>query len=1067
MLKHLPTPVTSLLLAAALLCPANPAQEPQKSLPAAVQSRNLVKPDPKRARKLAEQAAQEEAAGDYVDALSDYEEAARYAPFDVNMVGKSVALRSRLLREHVDSAERLAIQGNMDGATMELAQALEIDPGNPALLERLQQIASMNATAQNVRQMEPAEGLPQLSPSRTTRSFDYRGDLKTACENVAQAFGLKATFDPDLPSRSVRLRLPEADFYTAMKVLTLETGTFWVAVDSKTFFVVADTIQKRRDFDPQVEQTFALPASATTTDIGELVRAIRELTGITRVSQSYPNHSITVRGSVPQVRLAQEIIQNVEQAPGEVLLEISLLEVDRSTARDLGITPPASLNLYSIPPNLAGALRSAPDLSSLLTLLTQVFGSAAGAAGGLASLASSIPPVAAIGGGKSTFLLGLPTFTAQFSEGLSLVHSGREILLRAQDGKPATFFVGDRYPITLSLLSGSLGSTGFTANPGGTGVTIPTEQFTVGTNPTAMLTADFRNAGTQDLAVVNQADNTLTILLNQGTGAVEQFAQPTSGIGLLSPISLGTKWTSATLAPAIATGSLNSSTTAANNDNFADLVITDPVGNAVIVLLGNGDGTFKTPATPIAVGNQPSAIVVGTFNQKNNSNPGFVVTNFKDNTYSVFNGNGDGTFTQVAGSPFALPVTAAGPVAITSTDFNGDGFPDLAIVNQATQNVTILKGMGDGTFTEFSRSPLPVGKTPVSIASGSLSGSSGPALAIVNQADNTLTIYLGNGDGTFAASSQSPLATDTTPTGVAIADFTQQGNGGVAVTNTGAGTVTVFADLGSGLFTNALEPPAGTSPTAIVAGAFTNSTFPDIAVTNNLSGTAGQVTLIVSPVSLISNPALNQQPYPGSEYVDIGIKLKATPQLHASKDVTLQLEFEIKALSGSSVNGIPIISNRTVTQTVRLKENETSLVTGLLSDNETKSITGIPGLATLPGAGYAFGNRNQSFTEDELLFLVTPRRVRSPFRESETFYAGTGDVGGRGGFHEGEFVPPREREPEPSPAAPPEQPPAPPANQPGVPPGAQPGPPPNSDPSQRPVQPPPNQPEVPLQQPPG
>ncbi len=1048
------TSVTSLVLSAALLCPSLPAQAPQNPQAVPGQERNFVKPDLKRAKKLFEQASKEEAAGDYLAALSDYEDAARYAPFDVNIVSKGVALRSRLLREHVDAAERMAIQGNMDGATLQLAAALEIDPGNPAVLERLQQMSSMSNATEAAARLEPAEGLPQLVPAKVTRSFNFQGDSKSAYEQIARAFSLKATFDPDLPAATARLRLPDVDFYTAMKVLSLESGTFWRALDAQTFFVAADTAEKRREFEPQIEQTLSLPSSVATTDVGEVVRAIRDLTGITRVSQSYQNHSITVRGTVPRVRLAEEIVRNLEQAPGELLLEIDLLEVDRSNARNLGITPPSSLTLYSVPPNLANSLRTAPDLTALLTLLTQVFGGVAGiaAAGGIASLASSIPPIAAIGGGKSTFLLGLPTFTAQFSQGLSLVHSGREILLRAQDGKPATFFVGDRYPITLSLLSNSLGSTGFTPNPGGTGVTIPTEQITVGKNPVAMITADFRSAGTQDLAVINQGDNTLTILLNQGVGIVPQFAQPTTGIGSLSPIALGTKWTSSTRAPALATGSLNSASTATSNDNFPDLLVTDPVGNTVIVLLGNGDGTFKTPATPIPVGTQPSSIAVGTFNLKNSdSNPGFIVTNFLDNTYSVFNGNGDGTFTQVTGSPFALPATAIGPVAITSADFNGDGYPDLAIVNQTTQNVSILKGNGDGTFTELPNSPLPVGKTPVNIASGTLSGSTGPGLAIVNQADNSVTVYLGNGDGTFVAYSQSPLATGTTPTGVAIADFTQQSNGGIAVTNTGSGTVIVYADLGSGLFANALEPGAGTNPSAIVAGPFTNGTFPDIVVTNNLTDAAGQVTLIVSPVSLISLPGQNQQPYPGSEYEDIGIKIKATPHLHETKDVTLLLEFEIKALAGSSVNGIPVITNRTVTQTVRVKENETSLVIGLLNRNETQTITGIPGLATLPGIGYAFGNRNNSFSDDELLFLITPRRVRSPFHESETFYAGTGDTGGRSGFRGNALFPGREREPEtpvqPAPVQPAPEPPT-------VPPA--------SDPSQQ----QPNQPEIPLQQPP-
>jgi hypothetical protein len=755
-----------------------------------------------------------------------------------------------------------------------------------------------------------------------------------------------------------------------------------------------------------------------------------------------------------------------------VLLEIDLLEVDRTNATNLGITWPTSQRLVAVPPNLINSLRSAPDLTSLLTLLAQVFGAAAlGGTAGLSSLAS-IPGVAAIGGGKSTFLLVFPTLSSQFSQGLSLVHSGRQVLLRAQDGKPATFFVGDRIPITLSLLSGSLGSGSFTPNPGGSGATtIPTQQFTVGKNPVAMVTADFRSAGTQDLAVVNQTDNTLTILLNQGTGAFPQFAQPTSGIGLISPVALGTKWTSSTPAPAIATGSLNAASTAVNSDNFADLLITDPVGNTVIVLLGDGDGSFKKPAAPIPVGNEPSAIAVGTFNLNNgNSNPGFVVTNFKDNTYSVFNGNGDGTFTEVKGSPFALPSTASGPVAIAVADFNGDGNPDLAIVNQTTKNVTILEGNGNGTFTQFPNSPLAVGNLPVAIASGTLSGSNGPALAIVNQQDDSVSVYLGNGNGTFVAASQSPLATSTTPSGVAIADLAQSTTGGIAVTNTAAGTITLFADLGSGLFTKALEPAAGTSPDAILAANFTNSAFPDIVVTNNISNADGQVTLVESPASLISNPAITQTPYPGSEYEDIGIKIKATPQLHDTKDVTLQLEFEIKALSGTSINGIPVISNRTVTQTVRIKEDETSLVTGLLSDNETKTLSGIPGLAQLPGIGYAFGTRNNSYSNDELLILITPRRVRSPFHESKTIYAGTGEPSGRG--QGGAAAAPRpDQEPSPAPppaeapAAPPSAPPAVqplPQPQPGVPPAQQP--PANQPPQNQPPQP---QPEIPLQQPPG
>src|SRR5215470_7080953 len=483
--RHLFIRAAVALLSGAFLWSTLAAQAPPQTLSKKDQERNLIKPDPKRAKKLAEQAAQEEAAGNFIAALDDYEEAARYAPFDVTIVAKGAAIRSQLLRQYVDAAERLAVEGNLDGATLELAAALEIDPGNPALLERLQQMGSMKASAVIAGPEEPAQGLPRLAPAKGVHSFNLQTDVKAAYEQVAQAYGLKVLFDSDLPARSIRLHLEEVDFFAAMKVLGIETGTFLVPVDSERFLVAADTTEKRRQLDPELEQTFALPSSSGSAEIGEVVRTIRELTGITHVSQSMGNNSITVRGPVERVRLAGQIVRNLEHAPGEVLLEIDLLEVDRTNARNLGVLPPANTRLIYVPSDLAKSLRSAPDLSSLLTLLTQVFGSALGAGGGLAILASSIPPVAAFGGGKSSYLLTLPTFVAQFSKALSLVHSGREVLLRAQDGKPATLFIGDRFPITLSLLSGSLGSTSFAPNPGGTPVTIPTQQFTVGNNPTA------------------------------------------------------------------------------------------------------------------------------------------------------------------------------------------------------------------------------------------------------------------------------------------------------------------------------------------------------------------------------------------------------------------------------------------------------------------------------------------------------------------------------------------------------------------------------------------------------
>jgi len=1056
--------------------PAPQAQNAPQTTKVQPDPRSFVKPDPKLAKKFAEQGAKAEAAGNNEEALADYEEAARYAPFDVTIVSKGVALRSKLVRAYVDSAERLALDARYEEATLQLAAALRIDAGNTIVEERLRQLQAQSEVKQEVEREEPPINLPQLVPDRVTRTFNLRADMRSAYEQVAAAYGVKASFDPDLPARSVRLKLENVDFETAMKVMTAETGTFWRPLNAKLIFVAQDTTEKRRTFDLEIEQTFVLPATLDSADVTELVRVVRELSGVQHIQQSVSSRTITIRDTVPRVRLAGEILGDLEQARGEVILEIDLLEVDRSNATKIGITPPSNVRLIPVSAGLAQQLRAAPSLTALLTLLASIFGGPIGAAasGGVASLASAIPAIAAIGGGKTTFLLTLPGISADFSQALSLVQNGRQILLRAQDGKPATFFVGDRYPITLSFLSGSLGGTNLIPNPSGTGVIIPMQQFTVGQAPVALVSADFRNAGTQDLAVLNEVDNTISILLNQGANATSQFAQATG-----SPISIGKPQTSVPGIPAaLAVGSFNTVASAnnpsPNGDTFPDLLATDSVANTVTVILQNsaGNGTFTVPKTPITVGKQPSAIAVGAFNAKNNSNLGFVVTNFADNSYSVFNGNGDGTFTQVKGSPFALqntiPNAEIGPYAIVTADFNSDGFQDLAIVNRSSNTVSVLKGHGDGTFEEFPGSPITVGNYPVAIAQGSLNGSTGAGLAIANQKDSNgnaagqVTVLLGNGDGTFlfaaGATPSSPLVTTSPPGGIMIGSFLQQSTSGFAVTNTSAGTVTVFVDLGNGLFTKALEPAAGTDPGALVVGNFTGSTFLDVAVANNLPLVSGQVTnglvtLIVSPTSLISNPALNQQPYPGSQYEDIGLKVKATPSLHGNGEVTLQLDFDIKNLAGTSLNGIPVLSNRSLTQTVRLKEDETSLLTGLLDDEATRAITGIPGLATLPGVGYAFGARSNQIKDTELIFLITPRRVRTPLHQSRNIYAGRGDTGGRGSV--GSNAPPTPQlQPEPVQTQPEQQP------------ALTPVPPPAQVPPAPPAQPPPNEQNQPQPQPP-
>jgi tetratricopeptide (TPR) repeat protein len=945
------------------------------------------RPNPKSAKKLSELADKELAEGRFDEALNYYEQAARYAPQDTALLERIASMRSKLVRDHVEAAERDALAGHADIATEELARALLIDPTNTIVTERLIQMKAMKD--------EPAaqvdtkiQGLPELKPLSRKQDLNLRGDTKMVYEQLGQLFGIKIVFDPDLSPRPVRLHAENVDFDTGLKILAVQTGTFSRPLTSNLLFVAQDTTEKHRQYGMQAEQTFVLPASVGADEMTEIVRLLREMTGATRIELDTKSHSVSMRDTPERLSLAGEVIRQAEKARGEVLLEIEILEVDRNKAHTLGLLPPSSAELISLTPSLISQLQQAKDLSTLITLLASIFGNGSGSGGSGSSLnlSSLIPPLTVVGGGKTTFLLTLPAIAAQFSDALSLVHSGRQVLLRAQDGKPASFFVGDRYPITLSLLSGSLGaSTAATSVGGVTNSILPSASYNAGIGPVALTAADFRNIGQLDIAVVNEIDNTLTILVNQGSGTFLASAG--------SPISLGTARTGApAIPPSIASAVLTTS-------GFHDLLVTDPVANTVQVLLSNGDDTFKeATGSPINVGQQPSAIVTGDFNADGNLD--FVVTNFTDNSFSLFLGNGDGTFKQATGSPFAMPSAATGPIAMTTTDLNSDGNLDLAIVDQNTNTLSILLGNGNATFTEATGSPIAVGKSPVAIASGDVNNDSHPDLAIVNQTDNTVSVLLGNGDGTFTAAINSPLATGLAPTAVTIADFNADGNADIAVTDPQTDSVSVFLGLSQGLFAPAFELPVGTNPTAILSANLSGASLPDVAITDDPSGTTGQVTVILSPASLFSSSGAGvaQQPYPGAQYEDLGVKIKATPTVHPNDEVTLQLEFEIRALAGSSINGIPVLTNRTLSQTVRIKEEEPTLIGGLLDNEETRTLTGLPGFANLPSpAGYFFGQRNTTGQDTELVILITPHKLRLRDRVSRSIYVGRDTSTGRAG----------------------------------------------------------------------
>jgi general secretion pathway protein D len=118
-----------------------------------------------------------------------------------------------------------------------------------------------------------------------------------------------------------------------------------------------------------------------------------------------------------------------------------------------------------------------------------------------------------------------------------------------------------------------------------------------------------------------------------------------------------------------------------------------------------------------------------------------------------------------------------------------------------------------------------------------------------------------------------------------------------------------------------------------------------------------------------------QAAFPSFNYEDIGLTVKAKPLVNGNSDVNLQLEIQLRALQGQSINGVPVISNREYKGSITLMDGAPAVVAGSVSRSEQRSLNGIPGLGALPGLNQIMTSNGKQLNEDELLVVITPRVV--------------------------------------------------------------------------------------------
>ena len=175
-------------------------------------------------------------------------------------------------------------------------------------------------------------------------------------------------------------------------------------------------------------------------------------------------------------------------------------------------------------------------------------------------------------------------------------------------------------------------------------------------------------------------------------------------------------------------------------------------------------------------------------------------------------------------------LTGSRSQAVAAADLNGDGKLDLAVGNLDSATVSVFLGNGDGTFKP--RVDFATGLFPNSVAVGDFNGDGKPDLALAN-GSGTVSVLLGNGDGTFQPHVEYPAGPGAFS--VAVGDFSGDGKLDLAVANNNgnqSGTVSVLLGNGDGTFQPHVDYPVGVGPYSVAVGDFNRDGKLDLVVAN-------------------------------------------------------------------------------------------------------------------------------------------------------------------------------------------------------------------------------------------
>jgi Flp pilus assembly secretin CpaC len=409
-----------------------------------------------------------------VAAEKDFARAVQLNPYNRDYLLALIVAREAHLNELVQAAAKARLLGDPAKAESLLEQARAIDPNNPTVAQHFGSATTDEAKAPPPPPPVGATLAPAIhfEPTPGAHDFHLAGDPQSVLRGVYTAFGITVTFDASFNDTTpVQLDLKAATFEDATRVVGMMTHSFAVPVQPKSALLAKDSQDVRDALMPLVEETIYLPGLSQD-QMQELANVARTVFDVKQVTASPTGGYMLLRGEERVLDQVNATYADMLDGGSEVMLDVSLYEIDKTHENDIGVSTPTSANLFSVEAEAAKLVAAnqstinAVLASGQITLTgNQTYNTLIEAEylllyGGVTdvNLTNLIGTIGTISGvpiagialtGTTNFYLLLNSTDTRLLDALQIRSSNRQ---------PVSFRVGSRYPIVTSSYSNGLSS---------------------------------------------------------------------------------------------------------------------------------------------------------------------------------------------------------------------------------------------------------------------------------------------------------------------------------------------------------------------------------------------------------------------------------------------------------------------------------------------------------------------------------------------------------------------------------------------------------------------------------